>query len=305
MLRISSPRNHRRYAGRIDLDLFSELRFGLGRQSAPIFKRLVPGSAIWRKGAIGEEFIGGVVRRDHARLCSGLDRHVADRHSFTHRHPRDRGAGIFDRIANGTADTDLGDYGEDDVLGGDAKTERSIDPDAKRAGRRCQIVCVATTCVVSRRRCRTTDCRTLHASSVQIRADQDDARLAETKLGSGNVENALPIVTPTEPGNFVFVGIADQKLNHVANVRVGNAGNALGPDLRIGRDVVIGKCKNLVWVRDRQALLMQSIERMPRTLMNEAAIDVEQRLVLLLGDDVFFPYLVEQRRHLVHCSNTW
>jgi hypothetical protein len=24
-----------------------------------------------------------------------------------------------------------------------------------------------------------------------------------------------------------------------------------------------------------------------------------------LGDDVFFPYLVEQRRHLVHCSNTW
>jgi hypothetical protein len=39
--------------------------------------------------------------------------------------------------------------------------------------------------------------------------------------------------------------------------------------------------------------------------MNEAAIDVEQRLVFLLGDDVFFPYLVEQRPHLVHCSNTW
>jgi hypothetical protein len=57
---------------------------------------------------------------------------------------------------------------------------------------------------------------------------------------------------------------------------------------------VIGKCKYLVRVRDRQALLMQRIERMPRTLMNETAIDVEQRLVFLLGDDVFFPYLVEQ-----------
>jgi len=85
---------------------------------------------------------------------------------------------------------------------------------------------------------------------VRIRAYQDDAGLAEPELGSGDMENTLPIVTPTESGNFVIVRVADQKLNHIANFRVGNAGNSLCADLRIGRDVVIGKCKDLVRVRD-------------------------------------------------------
>jgi homoaconitase/3-isopropylmalate dehydratase large subunit len=43
------------------------------------------------------------------------------------------GAGIFDRITASAADADLRDYGEDDVFGGDPKTELSIDLDAKRA----------------------------------------------------------------------------------------------------------------------------------------------------------------------------
>src|SRR5215467_9957637 len=118
---------------------------------------------------------------------------------------------------------------------------------------------------------------------VGVGADQDDAGLAKTELRSGDVENALTIVAPTEPGDLIFVGVADQQLDHIAYVRIGNAGNAPGPGLRISRNVVIGKCKDLVRVSDRQSSLVQRIERMPRAFVNKTAVDVEQRLVLLLG----------------------
>ena len=124
-----------------------------------------------------------------------------------------------------------------------------------------------------------------------------------SELGSGDVEDALPIVAPTEPGDFVFVGVADQKLDHIAYFRIGNAGDAARAGLRIGRDVVIGKRKDLVRMRDRQATLVQSVECVARAFVDQAAIDIEQRLVFLLRDDVTVPNLVEQRLHLIHCSN--
>src|ERR1700757_1996509 len=110
---------------------------------------------------------------------------------------------------------------------------------------------------------------------VRVGADQDDAGLAETKLRSGDMENALPIVAPTEPGDLVFVGVADQKLDHVAYFGIGNAGNTPCAGLRVGRDVMIGKRKDLVRVGGRQASLVQGVERVPRAFVNETAIDVE------------------------------
>ena len=126
-----------------------------------------------------------------------------------------------------------------------------------------------------------------------------------TELRTGDVENALPRVAPTEPGDLVFVGIADQKLDHVADVGIGNAGDAARPGLRIGRDVVIGKRKDLVGMRHRQAALVQRVEGVAGAFVDETAIDVEQRLVFLLGDDVIVPDLVEERFHLVRCSNAY
>ena len=118
------------------------------------------------------------------------------------------------------------------------------------------------------------------------------------------MENALTRIAPAESRDLVFVGIADQKLDHVTNVGIGNAGDAARPGLRIGRDVVIGKGKDLVRMRHRQAALMQRIEGVAGAFVNETTIDVEQRLVFFLRDDVGVPHLVEKRPHLVPRSNT-
>ena len=140
---------------------------------------------------------------------------------------------------------------------------------------------------------------------VQIRADQHDAGLTYAELRTGDMENALPRVAPAEPRDLVFVGIADQKLDHVADVGIGNAGDAARPGLRIGRDVVIGEGKDLLRMRHRQTALMQRIEGVPGTFVDETAVDVEQRLVFLLRDDVSVPDFVEERFHLVCCSNAY
>ena len=98
---------------------------------------------------------------------------------------------------------------------------------------------------------------------MRVGANQDNAGLGEAELRSGDMENALPIVAPTESGDFVFVCIAYQKLDHIAYSPIGNAGHAPCPSLRVGRDVVIRKRKDLVRVCDRKASLMERVECMP------------------------------------------
>ena len=139
----------------------------------------------------------------------------------------------------------------------------------------------------------------------EVRADQHDAGLADAELRTGDVENALPRIAPAEAGDLVFVGIADQKLDHVSDVGVGNAGDAAGAGLRIGRNVVIGERKDLVGMRHRQAALVQRVEGVSGAFVDETAIDVKQRLVFLLSDDVTVPDLVEERFHFVCCSNAY
>ena len=44
---------------------------------------------------------------------------------------------------------------------------------------------------------------------VRIGSYQKDAGLAESQFRPRNMENALSVVAPTEPGNFIFVGVVD------------------------------------------------------------------------------------------------
>ena len=71
----------------------------------------------------------------------------------------------------------------------------------------------------------------------------------------------------------------------------------LRPGFRIGRNVMIRECENLVAMRNLQAALMKRVECVPRALVDQAAIDIEQRFIFLLGNDMVVPHLRKQGLH--------
>src|SRR6185437_9226709 len=81
---------------------------------------------------------------------------------------------------------------------------------------------------------------------VRIGADEDDARLTETKLWASDMEDALACIAPAESRNFVFVSVAYQQFDHVADFSSGDAGDAPRAGLRIRGNVMVGKRKDLV-----------------------------------------------------------
>ena len=75
---------------------------------------------------------GGLVRGDHARPRPALDAHVADRHPGLHRELLDGPAAVLDDVPLRPVGADLGDDGQDDVLGPAARGQVSVDDDAHR-----------------------------------------------------------------------------------------------------------------------------------------------------------------------------
>ena len=76
----------------------------------------------------------GVVGGDEARARAAFDRHVADGHAGFHVEGADGRTGVFENCAGAAADADFGDEGENDVLGGDAVAEHTVDLDFKGFG---------------------------------------------------------------------------------------------------------------------------------------------------------------------------
>ena len=130
-----------------------------------------------------------------------------------------------------------------------------------------------------------------------IGADENDAGLAETELGAGDVKNALAIVPPAEPRDAIFGRIRLQQFEHVADLWIRHGVEATLARRRIGGNVVIGESENLIRMRHRQAAFMQSVERVSRALMNKATVDIKKSFVFLLGDNVVIPHLGEQCSH--------
>ena len=75
---------------------------------------------------------GGLVRGDHAGPGPTLDAHIADRHSGLHRELLDGPSTVLDDVPLGPVGADLGDDGQDDVLGPAARGQVPVNGDAHR-----------------------------------------------------------------------------------------------------------------------------------------------------------------------------
>ena len=79
-----------------------------------------------------EVVIGDLIRGDHARASTGLDRHVADRHPALHGECPDGATAVFENVPLATACADLGNHRKDDVFRGHTGTQGSFDVDRHR-----------------------------------------------------------------------------------------------------------------------------------------------------------------------------
>ena len=113
----------------VEDDLGVERGVVVGAQRAPVLDGGVPVRALGRVRAALQVVEGGLVRGDHAGAGAGLDRHVADGHARFHRQRADGGAAVLQDVALAAAGADLGDDGQDDVLGGHARRQRALDVD--------------------------------------------------------------------------------------------------------------------------------------------------------------------------------
>jgi hypothetical protein len=103
------------------------------RKLPPPLQRLFPGCALWCTGSAGQIGVGGLVWSNHAGASSSLDGHVADRHAPVHVEAPDGVAAIFDDVAGATADSDLADDAENQVLGGYARMQLARYVERQRA----------------------------------------------------------------------------------------------------------------------------------------------------------------------------
>ena len=135
---------------------------------------------------------GGVIGGDHAGAGTGFDAHVADGHAAFHREGADGRAGVFDGIAGGAVGADLADDLEDDVLGGDAIREVTVDGDAEgfgallRKGLRGHDVLDLAGADAEGERAEGTV-----GGGVRVAADYGHAGLGGAELGADHVDDAL------------------------------------------------------------------------------------------------------------------
>ena len=73
--------------------------------------------------------VGGLVRGDQSGAGAGFDGHVADGHPGFHGQRPDGGTAVLQHVALTAAGADLGDDGQDDVLGAHAGAQRALNVD--------------------------------------------------------------------------------------------------------------------------------------------------------------------------------
>ena len=113
----------------LDGDFFIEHGVIIGLQGLPVFDGLIPHVAFRRMRTPLEVFEGDLVRSDHAGTGACFDGHVADGHTRVHGELLQRLATVFDHIALAAASADLGDDGQNDVLGGHALRQLAFNVD--------------------------------------------------------------------------------------------------------------------------------------------------------------------------------
>ncbi|SRR5260221_343680 len=94
---------------------------------------------------------------------------------------------------------------------------------------------------------------------VAVAADQHHAGLADALLRPDDMDDALARIVEAEDGNAMRRGVAADRLDHLAAVRLVDRG-----DVAAGRrHVMVGRAEGAVWPRDRQVALAEHLEGAP------------------------------------------
>ncbi len=132
---------------------------------------------------------------------------------------------------------------------------------------------------------------------VTIAADHDHAGLAEPLLRPDDVHNALPPVAQPEQRHPCGLGVCFQVFDDAAAVRLIDRGKIVAER----RDVMVRRREGSVGPPHREPLLLQHPEGIARSVVDEMAIDMQQRGAIRTDQDgMRRPDLVEQRRGRCH-----
>ena len=160
-------------------------------------------------------------------------------------------------------------------------------------GRLCQSVCVASTCDTSV--APMPKASAPKAPCVEVWLSPHTISMpgcVEALLRSDDVHDALARVAEAEHGDARLLRVARQVLHHAAPLGVCDGVEAAAG---VRRHIVIGRGEGAVRCAQLQAALAQHAKGVARSVMDQMAIDVEQRLAVgALEDAVTRPDLVEE-----------
>ena len=290
--RIGSPGHEGTERRSVDRDLGVEHGVVVGMQARPVGDCLVPLLPLRGTILAAQEVERRLIRSDHARAGTGLDRHIADRHTPFHRQGADRGPAVLEDIALTAAGADAGDDGQDDVLCGHPCRQLAFDIDRHRL-ERLQRQCLRRQHVLDLARtdaeCKRTECPV--RGCVRVAADDRHAGLGKAKLRSDDVHDTLFDVAERVQGNTELGTVRAQRLELRPRDRVGNRLVDV-----CGRNVVILRGEREIGAPHRSTGIAQAVEGLcARHLMDEVQIDVQQvRLAVGTANDVRIPDLLRQ-----------
>ncbi len=301
LARVGAPSDVRFEVFGVDGHFLVEHGVVIGLQRLPVFDGLVPHFAFRRVRTTLQVFEGHFVRSDHAGAGAGLDRHVADGHAGVHRQLPDGFAAVFDDVALTAAGADLRDDRKDDVLGGDALRQITLDVHGHglerleaQGLRGHDMLDLGSTDADGHRAERAV------GGGVRITAHDGHARLRESQHRGERVHDAL-------------VGIAERAQTHaeILAVLLQRAQLQRGRGVRVRtvdvdrRRVVVFRGDQLVDVTRLAAGQTQALERLRAgDLMHQHQVDVQQirSPVATLAHQMIGPDLLGQCRS--HCGTS-
>ncbi len=132
IFRAGAPGDGRHDVGGVDHHRLVEHSPFIGRQRAPPGDGSIPVSPLGRHRAAFQIGESRFVRREQARPCACLDRHIGDGQPPLDRHIAEHRAAIFHDIAGAASGADMAANRQRDILGGYAKAQFAFDHDLHR-----------------------------------------------------------------------------------------------------------------------------------------------------------------------------
>ena len=252
-------------------------------QGVPVLDGGVPVGALRRVRAAVHVVVGGLVRGDDAGAGAGLDGHVADGHPGFHGQRPDRGAAVLKHVALAAAGADLGDDGQDDVLGGHARLQGALDVDGhgleRLQGQRLGGHDVLHLGGADAQR---QGAEGAVGGGVRVAADHGHARLGEAQLRADDVDDPLLGVAQGVQADAELLAVVAQGLDLGA---AGEIGNRL-VDVQRGGVVVLGG-DGEVRAAQRAAGQPEALEGLRRGhLVDQVEVD-EEKVGLGVGSFAF------------------